>query len=115
MATDCIFCKIAAGEMKADIIYDDDKVVAFRDINPQAPIHILIIPRKHIPTLNDIADEDKELMGHIVSIIKVLADREGIADKGYRMVANCNHQGGQAVYHIHFHLLGGRNMQWPPG
>ncbi|TDX51069.1 histidine triad nucleotide-binding protein [Orenia marismortui] len=112
---DCIFCKVVSGEIESNIIYEDDKVVAFEDINPQAPVHYLVIPKKHIPTLLEIKDEDQKLIGHIYSVISKLAKKEGIAEDGFRVVSNCNEAGGQTVYHIHYHLLGGRNLQWPPG
>ena len=112
---DCLFCKIAAGTIKADIVYQDNEIVAFRDIAPQAPHHILIIPRKHIATVNDIAADDTLLVGKSIQVGKKLAADLGLADNGYRLLINCNKHGGQAVYHIHFHLLGGRQMQWPPG
>lgn len=111
---DCIFCKIAKGEM-GETIYEDDRVVAFNDIDPKAPHHILIIPRRHIPTINDISEKDNELIGHLVQVAKSIAKEKGIAEKGYRLLFNCNRDGGQAVYHIHLHLLGGRQMNWPPG
>lgn len=113
---ECVFCKIASGEMKSDIVYQDEQVIAFNDISPKAPCHVLIIPRKHIATLNDLNNEDDtELMGHTIQIAKKLAKDLGIADRGYRVLLNCNDEGGQAVYHIHMHLLGGRAMGWPPG
>lgn len=111
----CIFCKIANGELPATKVYEDELALAFRDLHPQAPTHILIIPRKHIATLNDLEAEDAELMGRIFLVAKQLAVTEGLAEAGYRTVFNCNEAGGQAVYHIHLHLLGGRQMQWPPG
>jgi len=101
--------------MPARIVYEDERCVAFEDINPQAPVHILIVPREHIPTLNDIKDEHKELIGHLSTVAtKIAAERE-IQDRGYRVVINCNPQGGQMVYHLHIHVLGGRQMTWPPG
>lgn len=112
---DCLFCDIAAGKLATDFLYDDDRVVAFQDIEPQAPEHILIIPRKHIATINDADSNDTELLGHMIQVAKKLAGERGIADDGYRLVFNCNKQGGQLIYHIHLHLLGGRAMQWPPG
>lgn len=112
---ECIFCKIANHEIPSDIVYEDDKFVAFRDINPQAPVHILIIPRKHIPTVNDLKPEDADLIGKMVLLAKELAAKEGISERGYRLVLNCNREGGQMVFHIHLHLLGGRAMGWPPG
>jgi histidine triad (HIT) family protein len=113
--SDTIFAKIAAGEIPADIVYQDDDVVAFRDIGPQAPTHVLIIPRKPIPTLNDLEPEDAELVGKLFLAAKTVAEQEGIAEAGYRTVINCNGAGGQAVFHLHLHVLGGRPMQWPPG
>ena len=112
---DCIFCKIAKGELPADIVYEDDQVVAFRDIVAQAPSHILIIPRKHISTLNDLNVGDTELMGHLTLSAQTVAQKLGLAENGYRLVMNCNDDGGQTVFHIHMHLLGGRRLQWPPG
>lgn len=112
---DCIFCKIAAGDMPTEFIYQDEKIVAFNDLNPKAPHHILIIPRKHIATLNDLDNNDTLLVGQMVQTAKKLAVDLGIAEPGYRILMNCNEQGGQAVYHIHLHLLGGRALTWPPG
>jgi len=113
--TDCLFCKIAAGTIPAKMIHQDDLVVAFDDINPQAPQHKIIIPRKHIATLNDIDSHDNMLIGHMVQTATQLAKMLNIADHGYRLVMNCNPGAGQTVFHIHFHLLGGRQMTWPPG
>lgn len=112
---DCLFCKMVSGEIKPDTVMETDDVLAFRDITPQAPTHILIIPKKHISTINDITDEDTELMGKLYQVAKQVAAQEGLAEPGYRTVMNCNSDGGQAVYHIHLHLLGGRQMDWPPG
>jgi len=112
---DCLFCKMVNGEIAPDIVYENDSVLAFRDINPRAPTHILVIPKKHIPTLVDIADEDTLLMGEIIQVAKKVAEMEGLSDSGYRTVFNCKKDAGQEVYHIHLHLLGGRAMQWPPG
>lgn len=112
---DCLFCKIAKGKIPAKIIYQDDKIVAFDDINPQAPYHKLIIPRQHIATVNDLKPEENELIGSMVNLGKSLASELNIADEGYRLVFNCNAGGGQVVFHIHLHLLGGRRMHWPPG
>ena len=112
--TDCIFCKIASGEIKSEFVYESGDIVAFNDIDPKAPVHILIIPRKHISTLDDLGSGDTELIGKIVLAATTIA-KERKLDKGYRLVWNCNAEGGQAVYHIHLHLLGGRSMQWPPG
>ena len=112
---DTIFSKIINREIPADIVYEDDEILAFNDINPQAPVHILIIPKKPVPTLNDLSEKDSDLMGKIILVAKKLAADKGIADDGYRLVFNCNSGGGQEVYHIHCHLLGGRQMLWPPG
>ena len=110
----CLFCKIVAGEIPADIVYESDAVVAFRDINAQAPTHVLAIPRKHISTINDISDDDQALVGSLYTAARDIAAAEGIADDGYRTVMNCNESAGQSVFHIHLHLLGGRPMGWPP-
>ncbi len=110
-----IFSKIIRKEIPAEIVYEDDSVVAFRDIAPQAPTHILIIPKTEIPTTNDITEEQEPLLGHMVRVAANIAESEGIARDGYRLVMNCNEHGGQAVYHIHIHLLGGRPLSWPPG
>ena len=112
---DCLFCKIANGEMNATVIYEDDKVLAFDDIHPQAAQHKIIIPRKHIATANDIQTEDSHLIGHMVQTAATLAKQLEIAEEGYRLVMNCNALGGQTVFHIHLHLLGGRSLSWPPG
>ena len=111
----CIFCKIADHEMEAKIIHEDDDVVAFHDIRPRAPVHVLIIPRKHIPTINDITEDDQELVGKLFVLAKYLAKEFNLSESGYRLVFNCNRDAGQDVYHIHLHLLGGRKMGWPPG
>lgn len=113
--SNCIFCRIAAGELPATKLYEDEDVLAFRDLHPQAPTHILIIPRRHIATLNDLTPEDTTLVGKIMLVARQLAADEGLAEAGYRTVFNCNKGGGQEVYHIHLHLLGGRQMHWPPG
>lgn len=113
--SDCLFCKIIAKTIPATIIHEDEQVVAFRDISPKAPTHILVIPKKHITTINDIEIEDKQLLGHMIYTAKKLAMDEGLAEDGYRLVMNCNEDGGQSVFHIHMHLLGGRPMSWPPG
>jgi histidine triad (HIT) family protein len=112
---DCLFCKVANGQIPAKVIYRDDLVVAFDDINPQAPQHKLIIPQKHISTLNELQTEDNALIGHMAQTAKMLAKQLNIADDGYRVVMNCNAGAGQTVFHIHMHLLGGRQMTWPPG
>lgn len=110
-----LFLKIIAGDIPADIVFEDDSVIALRDIQPQAPVHILIVPKKRIPTLNDLEDSDALLVGHMVSVARTLAVEEGVSEEGYRLVFNCNENGGQSVYHIHLHLLGGRKLSWPPG
>ncbi|MCC5877593.1 MAG: histidine triad nucleotide-binding protein [Candidatus Sumerlaeia bacterium] len=112
---DTIFTKIINGEIPCDKVYEDDLVLAFRDIKPQAPTHILIIPKEPIPTVDDLQENHKELAGHILLTATRIAREEGLADDGYRLVFNCRDQGGQEVYHIHMHLLGGRQMNWPPG
>ena len=111
--TQCLFCKMVAGEIKPDVVFEDDAVLAFRDINPQAPVHILIIPKLHIATLNDL--DDTLLAGQLLQVAMKLAKKEGLSQEGYRAVFNCNKKGGQEVYHLHLHLLGGRQMAWPPG
>ena len=111
----CLFCKILAGDIPADIVYESDTAIAFRDINPQAPTHVLIIPRKHISTINDIGDDDQDIVRSLYSAAREIAAAEGLADVGYRAVMNCNEGAGQTVFHIHLHLLGGRALTWPPG
>jgi histidine triad (HIT) family protein len=113
--SDCLFCKIAEKKIPAKVIYEDEHAVAFEDVNPQAPVHTLVIPRKHIPTLLDIKDEDGGLVAHLFKVANKIANDKGIAERGFRVVTNCNPQAGQTVYHIHFHILGGRSMHWPPG
>ncbi len=113
--TNCIFCKIAAKEMKSTVVYEDDELFAFRDINPQAPVHILLIPKKHILTINDLDNVDQALIGKMFLAAKEIAKNEGIDQSGYRTLFNCNRDAGQEVYHIHLHIIGGRKMTWPPG
>ncbi len=114
--SDCIFCKIIDGQIPANIHYQDDTVIAFDDLNPQAPHHTLIVPKQHIATLNDLtSDEDENPTGHMVKVAATLAEELGLSESGYRFVMNCNGDGGQTVFHIHGHLLGGRKMHWPPG
>lgn len=113
--SDCLFCGIIKGDIKGDIVYQDDSVVAFRDINPKAPVHIQIVPRKHIATLLDLEEADKALIGEIFYVAAQLARDQGVSKDGFRVVANCGPGAGQSVYHIHFHLLGGRSFAWPPG
>jgi histidine triad (HIT) family protein len=111
---DCIFCKIAAGEFDSDIVYEDDELLAFRDINPQAPTHILVIPREHISSLKNTTDEHQALLGRLQLVLRDLAEKEELGE-GYRVVVNTGPAGGQTVGHLHYHLLGGRTMNWPPG
>jgi histidine triad (HIT) family protein len=113
--SDCLFCKFVSGEIKPNIVFEDDEVLAFRDVNPQAPTHILVIPKHHISTLNEIRPEDAELIGKLYLAAQRVAKEEGIAEPGYRTLINCNAEAGQSVFHIHLHLLGGRPMGWPPG
>jgi histidine triad (HIT) family protein len=113
--SDCLFCKIASGEIPADIIYEADDVIACRDINPQAPTHAVIIPRRHIATINELDDGDAETVGKLFLAARDIASQEGFAQPGYRVAMNCNAAAGQSVFHIHLHLLGGRDLGWPPG
>lgn len=110
---DCLFCKMVTGEIKPDAVYEDESLLAFRDINAQAPVHILIIPKRHVTTLNDLDDID--LGGKLLQTAAILAEQQGLSEAGYRTVINCNKSGGQEVFHLHLHLLGGRQMTWPPG
>ncbi|MBT8101734.1 MAG: histidine triad nucleotide-binding protein [Gammaproteobacteria bacterium] len=112
---DCLFCKILNGDIPADIVYESPTAVAFRDINPQAPTHVLIIPRKHISTINDIEVADHAIVGSLYDAARDIAKKEGFSGEGYRAVMNCNRAAGQTVFHIHLHLLGGRQFTWPPG
>jgi histidine triad (HIT) family protein len=113
--SDCLFCRIIAKKIPAKIVYEDEAVTAFEDVNPQAPVHTLIVPNKHIATTLDIADEDGGLIGRMFRIANRIAVEKGIAERGFRLVMNTNSEAGQSVYHIHLHLLGGRLMHWPPG
>ena len=113
IVSDCLFCKMVAGEIKPDTVYEDESVLAFRDINPQAPVHLLVIPKIHIKSLNEL--DDLQLAGKLLKIAAQLARKEGLAEDGYRTVINCNVNGGQEVYHLHLHVMGGRQMVWPPG
>ena len=113
--SDCLFCRIVAGEIPSDRVLEDDEIVAFRDIDPQAPTHVLIIPRRHIASLNELAPEDDALVGGMVRTAAAIAKDQGLSERGYRTVFNCNADAGQTVFHIHLHLLGGRTMAWPPG
>jgi histidine triad (HIT) family protein len=112
---DCLFCKLIAGQVPATIVYQDDRVFALKDINPQAPMHVLIVPRRHIPTLNDLGQDDDGIVGELVRRGAALAREQGYADRGYRTVFNCNAEAGQTVFHIHLHVLAGRRFGWPPG
>lgn len=113
--SECLFCGVIKGDIKGDIVYQDSTVVAFKDINPKAPVHILIVPRKHISTLLDVEQGDKGLLGDVFLVASKLAKDQGISKDGFRVVVNCGPGAGQSVYHIHFHLLGGRTFGWPPG
>jgi histidine triad (HIT) family protein len=114
-SADCLFCKILAGDVPADIVYESETAIAFRDINPHAPTHVLIIPRKHVATINALAADDAQLVGELFLAAKHIARQEGIAERGYRVAMNCNAAAGQTVFHLHLHLLGGRVLSWPPG
>lgn len=112
---ECVFCQIVAGKLPSDIVYQDEEVIAFHDINPQSPTHMLIIPKKHISSLAELAEGETSLMGHMVNIANQLAKREGVAQSGYRLVVNCGQEGGQLVPHLHLHLLGGRQLSGTMG
>lgn len=112
---DCLFCKIVGRSIPAKVVYENEQVVAFEDINPQAPTHILVVPRKHIPTLNDVSVEDVDLLGRMIQSAVEIARQRNVHDSGYRLVWNTNRGAGQSVFHIHLHLLGGRALSWPPG
>ena len=112
---DCLFCKLVAGQIPSSVVFRDDELFAFRDINPQAPFHVLIVPTRHIATLNDVASGDEWLVGTMVRRAAALAAEYGYAERGYRTVFNCNADAGQTVFHLHFHVMGGRHMGWPPG
>ena len=112
---DCLFCKIARKEIPAKIAYEDRQVIAFEDVNPQAPTHTLIIPKAHFATLNDVGAEQEGVLGHMMLVATRVAKDKGLDEKGYRLVANCLESAGQSVFHIHLHILGGRNFSWPPG
>jgi len=113
--SDTIFGKILRGEIPADLVYEDEHAIAFRDISPQAPVHVLVIPRKPIVSLAHAAEEDAELLGHLLQVCAKVAEAEGLPENGYRVVTNIGEGGGQSVFHLHFHVLGGRALQWPPG
>ena len=112
---DCLFCKIIDGDIPGDIVYETDSVLAFNDINPTAPVHVLIIPKEHIATLNDLEEKDTQTIGELILAAKKIASDKGISESGYRTVFNCNKDAQQTVFHIHLHLIAGRQMTWPPG
>jgi histidine triad (HIT) family protein len=112
---DCLFCKIIGGQIPASLVYQDDRLVAFKDINPQAPMHVLVVPRRHVASLNELTAEDDGLVGEMVRRGAVLAADHGYSERGFRTVFNCNADAGQTVFHIHLHVLGGRTLAWPPG
>lgn len=113
--TDCLFCRICSKMIPSKIIYEDESALAFEDTNPQAPVHVLVIPRKHIPTTLAMEPDDSGLIGHLFQVAAKVAKERGIAERGFRLVMNTNPEAGQSIYHIHLHLLGGRHMHWPPG
>ncbi len=114
-STECIFCRIVAGEIPAKVVHEDEHTLAFRDINPQAPTHVLVIPKRHVPAVDALGEDDAELIGRVVLVGRLVARQEGIAGSGYRLVLNNGPAGGQTVDHVHLHVLGGRQMDWPPG
>jgi histidine triad (HIT) family protein len=113
--SDCLFCKLVTKEIPTKVVYEDDNLIAIEDINPAAPVHLLIIPREHIAGLNDITESHKDLLGHIQLVASNLAKKFGLSEQGYRLLTNCGKWGGQDILHIHYHLLGGRELGWPPG
>ena len=113
--SECLFCKIASGEIPVEIAFEDDKVMAFEDINPQAPVHVIIIPKKHIPTVLDLTDGDQELVGYMHIVTNQIAAERSLTEEGFRLVTNCKKSAGQEVFHLHMHMLGGRTFGWPPG
>jgi histidine triad (HIT) family protein len=113
--SDCLFCRIASGQIPARLLHDDEQCVSFGDINPQAPFHALVIPRRHIATLNDVTAADEPLLGHLLRVAAQVARAGGVAERGWRASFNTNLEGGQVVFHVHLHVLGGRQMGWPPG
>lgn len=115
MADDCLFCRIAAGEVESDVVAEGERWLAFRDVNPQAPIHVLVIPREHVTHLEELEDDQRDLAGELLLAARDVARREGVAEDGYRLVANTKREAGQSVFHLHLHVLGGRGMGWPPG
>ncbi len=113
--SDCLFCKIGSGQISAKVVMQDDEVLAFDDVNPQAPVHVLVIPKRHVADLNDADVGDQALLGRLLEATTLVARKKGIAEAGYRVVANTGQDGGQTVFHLHLHVLGGRHMAWPPG
>lgn len=111
----CLFCRIIDKKIPSRIVYEDEHIFAFEDINPQAPVHILVVPKKHISTMLETGQEDNELIGHLFQVANKIARDKGVAERGFRLVMNCNPESGQTIYHIHLHLLAGRPMRWPPG
>ena len=115
MSEPTIFKRIMDGEIPANVVYEDKQCLAFHDVAPQAPVHILIIPKKEIASINDLSAEDEQLVGHLFLVIQQIAREQGLAENGYRVICNCGEGGGQTVFHLHYHLMGGRNLKWPPG
>tara|TARA_Y100000814_G_scaffold278375_1_gene240137 strand:- start:48 stop:395 length:348 start_codon:yes stop_codon:yes gene_type:complete len=115
MSEPTIFKRIIDGEIPANVVYEDKQCLAFHDVAPQAPVHILIIPKKEIASINDLSAEDEQLVGHLFLVIQQIAREQGLAENGYRVICNCGEGGGQTVFHLHYHLMGGRNLKWPPG
>ncbi|HEX8773323.1 MAG TPA: histidine triad nucleotide-binding protein [Pyrinomonadaceae bacterium] len=115
MEQDCLFCRIVAGETAADVIHSDERSIVLRDINPQAPVHLLVIPREHLESLDDASQKDEAALGHLLRIAARVANEQGLSESGYRTVINTGAGAGQSVFHLHVHVLGGRSMQWPPG
>lgn len=113
--TSCLFCKMVAREIKPDVVFENEQVLAFRDIRPQAPVHVLVIPKRHVPTFDDFPEDDPNLAYELFQAVKQIAEAEGLSANGYRTVINCRADAGQEVYHLHLHILGGRRMSWPPG
>ncbi len=113
--SDCIFCKVGAGQVASRVVFQDEEVLAFEDLNPQAPVHVLIIPKRHIGTLSEMRAGEQALLGHLLEAATLVAEKKGIVESGYRVVANTGKDGGQTVFHLHLHVLGGRRMTWPPG
>lgn len=113
--SNCLFCKMVAGEIQPAVVYENDRILAFRDINPQAPVHVLVIPKQHVETLDDLPDDDSLLALELLQAASRVARQEGLSERGYRSVINCKSDAGQAVYHLHLHVLGGRRLNWPPG